>query len=512
MTKKYIVVFAISFFIMIFNSWQISIFSLDEAKNATCAREMLERGDFIVPTFNYELRTDKPPVHYWFMMLAYKLFGVSEFSARFFSAIFGALTVLVTYIFAERFFSIKVALISLLVLLSSFHFILQFHMAVPDPYLIFFLTTGFYSFYTFYTLQRQIYLYLFYTSIGLAVLTKGVVGVVLPGIIIVMYLLINRNLKFITKMKPFHGLFIIGLISLPWYITVGIETDWLWIKEFFFKHNISRFSEPMEGHGGIFLITFLFVFTGLLPFSIFLPQTLRYIWQNRHNDTILYLFLIAIIYTSFFAISKTKLPNYTVPVYPPLAILIAKYLENIKIKKSILYSLLFLGFLGVSLTTISYIALSQDKNLYLLKNYAIYFSLLIFGSLLAIYFYLKKDIMKIIISLTASGILLTIIILGVVMPQIDKESSVRYIMQFIDKNQPVGYYKRFNPAFAFYIGKKIQPLESKQQIQDFLASNQKSYILTREEYLKELEGLNLNVVAKKKDLFENPVSVLLTNY
>lgn len=494
---------------MIFNSWHISIFSLDEAKNATCAREMLERADLIVPTFNGELRTDKPPVHYWFMMIAYKIFGVSEFSARFFSAVFGALTVLTTFVFAEKFFSQRVAVISTIILLSSFHFVLQFHMAVPDPYLIFFLTAGFYSFFAFYKLQKNIYLYIFYISIGLAVLTKGVVGVVLPSLIILLYLFINRNLKFILSMKPLSGLLIVGAISLPWYLAVGIQTDWVWLKEFFLKHNISRFSQPMEGHGGLFIITFLFVFAGLLPFSVFLPQTIKHIWQNRHSDAVLYLSLIALVYTSFFAISKTKLPNYTVPVYPPLAILIATYLSAGRITRSTLYSLLFLGILGVTLTVVSYTVLSHDKHLYVLKNYAGYFSVLFFGSLTAVYFYVKKEITKIITTVAGSGILLNILILGVVMPQIDRESSVRYIMQYIDKNQPVAYYKRFNPAFAFYVGKIIQPLETRQQVQEFLSNNPEGYILTREEYLKELEGLNIKVVAKKKDLFENPVSVLI---
>lgn len=509
MTRKYLYVILISFIFMIFASWQVSIFSLDEAKNATCAREMLQRADLIVPTFNGQLRTDKPPVHYWFMMLAYKIFGVNEFSARLFSAVFGALTVLTTFVFAEKFFSQKVAIISTIVLLSSLHFILQFHMAVPDPYLTFFLTAGFYSFYAFYKVKKKMYLYLFYICIGLAVLTKGVVGVFLPGLIILLYLFINKNLKFILKMNPVQGFLIVAAISMPWYLAVGIQTDWEWLKEFFLKHNINRFSEPMEGHGGLFIITFLFVLLGLLPFSIFIPQTIRHVWQNRYDDAVLYLSLIVIIYTSFFAISKTKLPNYTVPVYPSLAILIASYLSTGKIKRSVLYSLIFLSVLAVILTVLSYTALSKDRHLYMLKNYASFFSVLFFGSLTAVYFYVKKDITKIIISIAVSGILLNIITLGLVMPQIDRESSVKYIMQFIDKNQPVAYYRRFNPAFAFYIGKTIQPLETKQQVEEFLKNNPKGYVLTREEYLKELEDLNIKVVAKKKDLFENPVSVLI---
>lgn len=503
--------FVISFFLFIFNSWGISIFSLDEAKNASCAREMLERSDIVVPTFNYELRTDKPPIHYWFMMIAYKIFGVNEFSARFFSAIFGALTVLITYVFTERFFNRKVAIISALILLSSIHFILQFHMAVPDPYLIFFLTAAFYSFYTFYKLRQSIYLYIFYISIALAILTKGPIGIILPLFIIATFLFINRDLKFILNMRLLYGLFILVVIGLPWYIAVGIQTDWLWIEEFLFKHNISRFSEPMEGHSGIFLTTFLFVFIGLMPFSVFLPQTVKHIWQNRHIEAVFYLSIIVFIYITFFAISKTKLPNYTVPVYPPLAILLANYISDIKPTKSLLYSLLLLGFLGIGLTLISYLMLAQNEYLYMLKNYTFYFSILLIGSLIAIYYYGKKDITKIVISIAGSGILLAILTLGIVLPKIDEESSVRHILKFIERDRSISYYKRFNPAFAFYIRKKIEPLENKEQVEKFLNRDEKVYILTREEFLKEIEGLNFKLVTKKKDIFENPVSVLLTN-
>jgi 4-amino-4-deoxy-L-arabinose transferase and related glycosyltransferases of PMT family len=96
-----------SFFLFSLNIGGVSIFSLDEAKNASCAREMLESKNFIVPTFNYELRTDKPPLHYYFMMLSYLIFGVSEFSARFFSSFFGSLTVMITYVFAKKFLAQK---------------------------------------------------------------------------------------------------------------------------------------------------------------------------------------------------------------------------------------------------------------------------------------------------------------------------------------------------------------------------------------------------------------------
>src|SRR5690606_32948357 len=95
------------------------IYILDEAKNAEAAREMFTHKNWIVPTFNGELRTDKPALHYWFMIIAYKLLGVSAFSARFFSAFFGVLTIVSTYHFTKKFTTQKLGLITAFVLCSA---------------------------------------------------------------------------------------------------------------------------------------------------------------------------------------------------------------------------------------------------------------------------------------------------------------------------------------------------------------------------------------------------------
>ncbi|MFN3977514.1 MAG: ArnT family glycosyltransferase [Sulfurihydrogenibium azorense] len=507
--SNYFTLWFIAFVLMVSNIWGISIFSLDEAKNASCAREMLERGDLIVPTFNYELRTDKPPLHYYFMMIAYKLFGVNEFSARFFSSLFGSFTVLVTFLFAKRVFDEKIALLSYLVLLSSLHFVFQFHMAVPDPFLIFFITSAVFNFYIFYREGKKIFLWLFYICLGFGILSKGLVAIVLPTFTVLVFLALRRELGFLKSMSISKGLLITILISLPWYIAVGIKTDWIWVKEFLLKHNISRFSDSMEGHGGIFLITFLFVIIGMLPFSIFLPQTVKEVLKNKTNPAVLFLSLFVFIYTLFFSISKTKLPNYTVVVYPSLAVLIGITLTKLKIYKYF-YSLLFYFILTLIIPIALYFILKNDENLYLVAQHSFFFFILTVGAFLSLIFY--KNIKKVIISLSLSSILMTLVFFFILMPRIDKESSVKVILPYIDKDLPIGYYKRYNPAFSFYLKKRIVKLESPQEVEEFIKQG-KVNILTREEFLEELRDVKgLKVVVKKKDLFENPTSVLLKNF
>jgi hypothetical protein len=131
------------------------------------------------------------------------------------------------------------------------------------------------------------------------------------------------------------------------------------------------------------------------------------------------------------------------------------------------------------------------------------------GGLFALIYF--KDIKKVILSLFISSVVMSFTLYTVVLPEIDKYSSVRIILNYIEKDKPVGYYKRYNPAFSFYLKKKIIPLNSKQDVENFIKSG-RVYILTRDEYLEELKDIkDLKVVIQKKDLFENSVSVLISN-
>ena len=164
---KGILLFIVSLILLLQNLNKPMIYILDEAKNAECAREMLVSGDYIMPYFNGQLRTDKPPLHYFFMAAAYKMFGVSAFSARFFSAVFGALTILISFLFCRKYIGEKAGWLTAMVLLSSLHFNFQMRMSVPDPYLIFFMTAGFMCFYTFLVEKRKLWILLMYVFLDL---------------------------------------------------------------------------------------------------------------------------------------------------------------------------------------------------------------------------------------------------------------------------------------------------------------------------------------------------------
>jgi len=135
-SKVFFLIVLVSAILLFVRLGSITVFQIAEARNSQVPAEMLDRHDYTVPYFNGELRTDKPPLHYYAILFSYYTGGVNETSARFFSAICGMLVIIATWLFVNRYGGPGVAWWSSLVLLASIHTIFQFRLATPDPYLI----------------------------------------------------------------------------------------------------------------------------------------------------------------------------------------------------------------------------------------------------------------------------------------------------------------------------------------------------------------------------------------
>ncbi len=512
MDKKLVLILLLSMLTMTANLGGISIYILDEAKNSVCAREMYESADMVVPTFNAELRTEKPPLHYYFMVLAYKLFGVNEWAARFFSAVFGILTVLITYIFAKRSLGENTAFFASLVLLSSMHMAIQFHLAVPDPYLIFFFTLSVFAFYRAYFEQKPAFLYVMYAAIGLGMMAKGPVALVLAGAVIFFTLLVSKefNWKNILYLKPFTGIVIIALITLPWYVAVAVQTEGEWTSKFFLKQNVGRYLQTMEGHGGPFLLIPLYVLLGLFPFSVFLIQACHWAWkQSKHRmQPMLLICLVTVAVTVvFFSFSETKLPNYPAPCFPMAAILLGYFLSNIQtfwstqryfIRGSFVVYVLII----IAVPVVLYLLIEQEMGLLHLRWLAYLFMLLGVGGLVSLLFLFRQNSRYFLASLSGTWIIMILLFFYVIFPKIDKENPVYQALKLIPREQPVLSYHRYNPAFSFYIRKPIPNIATPEALAQYLQQPD-TYIITWEKYLKRLpQAENLPVIFQKKELFE----------
>ncbi len=378
------ILIAITGIVMFTNLGTARLWDRDEPRNAGCALEMMHRGDLVVPMFNDELRHQKPVLLYWLMISAYQVFGVTEFAARFWSAVLAIGTVLATYAIGRRLLNPRAALLGAIGLLTSMMFVVAGRAATPDSLLIFCSTMAllFYVLGTFasYQLidvgpvlrqegnwfpQRYRYVLAMYGMMGLGVLAKGPVGFVLPCAIIGMFMLLmrlpaadgdqwNRRawlarfgaavgrpfapghfLATVWAMRPLSLIAIILLVAGPWYLLVGVRTAGDWPRIFFLSENLARATSSFESHGGGLWFYPLSIVLGFFPASIFLgPMILgidRQVIQRRHQWSPGYTLLICwvCVQVGLFSLAKTKLPSYITPCYPALALLTGGFLAQL---------------------------------------------------------------------------------------------------------------------------------------------------------------------------------------
>ena len=370
------------FFSFLGSAW---LWDWDEAINASTAREMYVRNDWIVPRFNDDLNFNKPIMVTLGIILSYSIFGITEFAARFPSAIWSIGTIICIYHIGLRFFGRAVAFRAAIVLATSLMFCVEARAATPDAVLIFWITAAIMIFATGtylppvedenianpprlryeneYFPKSTAVVALMYAAMGVAVLAKGPIGFLIPTSVIGLFLLIKRleptpseNLPlkfslfqfiFNSILRVFHpvhffktcvymrlgiGLLAVLVVAAPWYIWVGLKTDWEWPMVFLLKHNVSRALAPMEGHKGPFYFYFFALLFGTFPWSVFFLPTCIDIVKRLNRGTpfadglIFSLCWSGIIITAFSFVA-TKLPNYIASMFPAAALIYAVYLH-----------------------------------------------------------------------------------------------------------------------------------------------------------------------------------------
>jgi 4-amino-4-deoxy-L-arabinose transferase-like glycosyltransferase len=517
MDNRFLIVLGLAIVVYSANFWGTSIYILDEAKNASCAMEMYHRQDLIVPTFNNELRTDKPPLHYYFMMASYAVFGVNPFSARLFSILSGILTVVIVYFFTRRLIHANAAFFSSLVMVSSLQLAIQFHMAVPDPYLILLMTLSFFLFYEGYQLERKKSMPAFYGIVGLAFLAKGLIAVILPGLVILLFILLQRQFTWrsLGKLNLFPWAFLFLIVAVPWYLAVGIATDGAWLEGFFLKHNVQRFTSTMEGHGGFFLAPFIIVIAALLPFSVFIFQAIGHAWKSRNDNPFIFLCLIiAVVIPGFFCFSQTILPSYPAPSLPFIAVIIGNYLSTLvpaQKKKSLYISLIINMIISFAVPVAVYFALMNEVVFRPITSMWLWFLVLPAGGVLAFYYYFKAKTLLSLYSMAASWIVVILLFFYVCYPQVDERNPVSQFLAKSSALKSIAYYKSLNPAFVFAFRQPVPSLKTQHDVSVFINNNPGGHIITYRKYLPELDSIpNLEVSFSQKDLFENPETVVLS--
>jgi len=309
----------------------------DEGRNAEAGREMLETGDWISPTFNYEPRYAKPVFVYWLMSLSYHSFGVGEFAARFPSALFAVALILAQYLFLAHLRGPVIGIFASLMLLVNLEMIGLGRAALTDSVLIFFTTLSLFGFWLGLHGEGRMrhWMWAFYVGMALATLTKGPVGFLVPLLAVIPYLSLTKRWDQFWRMGlPLAGTALCLLLTLPWYLAMlHIHgEDYFRIAQ---AHTIGRFLKPMEGHSFSVFFYIPVLFLGFFPWSGFLPAALHQTfkdWRAARGTPVTSpqeLEWFAAIWLIggflFFTLSSTRLPHYIGPLFPAAAILAVSY-------------------------------------------------------------------------------------------------------------------------------------------------------------------------------------------
>jgi len=326
-----VLVFALIWFVPL--GWR-HLLPSDEGRYAEMAREMLVTGDWITPRYNAYKYFEKPPLQTWANALTFAWFGIGEWQARFYTALTGFAGVLLVGFTGARVFNAATGVFAALVLGCSPYWSLMGHFNTLDMGLSFWMTLTLCSLLL---AQRpnlrppcvRGWMWLCWASMALAVLSKGLIGVILPGAVLVLYTLIARDWALWKRLHLVSGLIVFFAIVTPWFVLVQ-QRNPEFLNFFFIVQQFKRYLTPEQNRPGAFYYFVPVLLVGFLPWLSVTLQSLRHARRqprqpNGFAPVTLMLTWIVFIFL-FFSASHSKLLSYTLPIAPPIAMLIGMYL------------------------------------------------------------------------------------------------------------------------------------------------------------------------------------------
>jgi 4-amino-4-deoxy-L-arabinose transferase-like glycosyltransferase len=316
----------------------VALIGPDEPRYAQVAREMLRRGDLITPTIGGRPWFEKPALLYWLMMINMRVFGVNEWAARLPSALMATVAVWAVYYTGRRIIGPRFGFLSALVVITNVLFVSFAHGATTDMLLAVMIALGLCCFFLFDAESGERtsrWLLAASACFGLAMLAKGLIGLLLPAGIIGGYLALTRRWGKLRPTRLLLGVLLVLAIASTWYGPVIARHGWAFIDEFFISHHFERFATSKFHHPGPVYYFIPVILGGLFPWTAFLVSAFaRLRWsQLQADDPRLRLRWFCAVWIVvplvFFSFSSSKLPGYILPVVPAAAFLVAAELHRL---------------------------------------------------------------------------------------------------------------------------------------------------------------------------------------
>ena len=325
-------------FLFFFGLSYFGLVGADEPRYAQVAREMLNRHDWITPTLGGKPWLEKPVLYYWQAIIAYRIFGVTDWAARIPSAADATLMVVAIYLFLRRFrpgFHLDGALIT-----ASAAGVIGFARAAStDMPLASMVTIAMLAWYAWCESRTRGYLALSFFFLGLGVLAKGPVAILLALLIIAIFTAATHDFETLKQTFWIPGIAIFLAVTLPWYIAVQLKNP-EFFRVFILQHNLARFGTNLYHHPEPFWYYLPVVLLALIPWTLFVviavSKSISAWWTEKKEKKELrsgeelnvFLIIWLIVPVLFFSISQSKLPGYIVPSIPAGSLLVAEYIRR----------------------------------------------------------------------------------------------------------------------------------------------------------------------------------------
>ena len=492
------------FVIYFVNLDQWDLWNPDEPRYAQVSREMVNRGDWILMHRNGAIYTDKPPLFFWAIALSSFLWqGFTPFSVRFPSALFGTLTVLLTFFIGKKLFSSRTGFLSGLILATSVQFAYLSIRGNIDTTLTFFTTASILCFLQWYQRRQEgeassermrgLSFYGYYVGMALATLAKGPVGFIIPLFVTLLYLLAQKDWKGIKAVRLLPGILLFIAIVLAWYLPAVLQGGKEYFNSTLLHHAVDRFAKGSSHIRPIYYYLYQFP-PNFLPWIIFLPGAMVYgfsraMMVKRKEFLFLMIWFTCIFF--FFTLSKGKRGLYLLPLFPAVSLMIGKLWEDfisfsmrhfrnewILIPLYVLMGVILVG--GVAMPWM----ISVKFPSYF--SYSLPIAFLLVGVTVSLFVFNRFKyygaIFFLLIGLMAGGFFYA---LRVVFPLVNPYKSARFICQEITSRiQPgekLAIYGDFEPGpFNFYTGiVPIRVFEEEEALFNFLRSPERVFCLLK---------------------------------
>ncbi len=344
--RKYVLLFLGCLAFHVAGTWSLPLIDRDEPRFAEASREMLERGDYIVPYFNNQFRFDKPPFTYWCQVASFRVFGENDFAARLPTAIAAALIAVVLLEWGARIREERAGWWAAIVFTLALQTFVHGKAAVADMWLVLFFTLAHRSGWELLCQnpKPRIFWWIFYISLAFGFLAKGPVAWT-PLLTVTLAKLFRPEKRLNAQFRFVPGLTLMLAIVCVWAVPALMRTHGDFFRVGIMHHVVGRSFSVMEGHGApsplmyLALLPFYFItiFGSFFPWSIKLPA----LWTQlrlKRDATDTFLITGTVIIFGIFTLVKTKLPHYTLPAFPLLALLLARRFDSLRLSRKLVIS------------------------------------------------------------------------------------------------------------------------------------------------------------------------------